>query len=37
MNLTLYELKGQWLSLARQLSDLDLDPQTIADTLDGSD
>lgn len=37
MNLTLYELKGQWLALARQLSDLDLDPQTIADTLDGSD
>lgn len=37
MSLTLYQLTGQWLELANKLSDLDLDAQTIADTLEGSD
>lgn len=35
--LTLYELKGQWLALAEQLSDMDMDADTIADTIEGSD
>lgn len=35
--ISLYELKGEWLTLARKLSDLDLDPQTIADTIEASD
>ena len=34
---TLYQLTGQWLELANQLADMDLDPQTIADTLEASD
>ncbi|MGF6212390.1 siphovirus Gp157 family protein [Comamonas sp. 4034] len=34
---TLYQLKGQWLELASQLADMDLDAQTIADTIEGSD
>ncbi|MFD1709724.1 siphovirus Gp157 family protein [Ottowia sp. GY511] len=37
MSLTLYELKGQWLALAEKLSDMDLDADTIADTIEGSD
>ena len=35
--LALYQLTGQWLALATQLSDMDLDAQTIADTIEGSD
>lgn len=35
--LTLYELKGQWLELANRLADMDLDAETIGDTLEGSD
>lgn len=35
--LTLYDLKGQWLELANKLGDMDLDPTTIADTIEGSD
>lgn len=35
--LTLYELKGEWRELADKLSDMDLDPQTVADTIEGSD
>ena len=35
--LTLYDLKGQWLVLANKLSDMDLDAETIGDTLEGSD
>jgi hypothetical protein len=34
---TLFELKGQWLDLANRLADMDLDADTIADTLEGSD
>lgn len=33
----LYQLTGQWLALANKLSDMDLDSQTIADTIEGSD
>lgn len=35
--LTLYQLKGEWLALAQKLSDMDMDAQTIADTIEGSD
>ena len=35
--LTLYKLTGDWLALANKLSDMDLDSQTIADTIEGSD
>lgn len=35
--LTLYQLTGNWLEMANRLSDMDLDPQTIADTIEGSD
>lgn len=35
--LTLYQLTGDWLALANKLSDMDLDSQTIADTIEGSD
>lgn len=34
---TLYQLKGQWLELAHRLADMDLDAQTVADTIEGSD
>ncbi len=34
-NLTLYELSDQFAIAAQKLSDLDLDEQTIADTLEG--
>lgn len=33
----LYQLTGEWLALANRLSDLDMDAQTISDTLEGSD
>lgn len=36
-SLTLYQLQGEWLALANKLSDMDMDPQTIADTIEGSD
>lgn len=36
-SLSLYQLTGQWLDLANRLSDTDLDAQTIADTIEGSD
>lgn len=35
--LSLYQLTGDWLALAEKLSDMDLDPQTIADTIEGSE
>lgn len=35
--LTLYQLTGEWRALADKLSDMDLDSQTIADTIEGSD
>lgn len=35
--LTLYQLQGEWHALAERLSDMDLDAQTIADTIEGSD
>lgn len=35
--LSLYQLKGAWLELANTLSDMDLDAQTVADTIEGSD
>lgn len=35
--LSLYQLTGQWLTLAHKLSDMDLDAATIADTIEGSD
>lgn len=35
--LTLYQLTGNWLEMANKLSDMDLDAQTIADTIEGSD
>lgn len=34
---TLYQLTGQWMELASKLADMDLDPETIADTLEGSE
>lgn len=36
-SLTLYDLKGQWRDLADKLADMDLDAQTIADTIEGSE
>lgn len=36
-NITLYELKGQWRELLDKLSDMDLDAQTVSDTLEASD
>lgn len=36
-SLTLYDLKGEWRALAEKLADMDLDAQTIADTLEASD
>ncbi|MCX7509559.1 siphovirus Gp157 family protein [Delftia tsuruhatensis] len=36
-NVTLYQLTGEWLTLSRQLSEMDFDAQTIADTLEGSE
>lgn len=36
-SLTLYQLTGEWRALADKLSDMDLDSQTIADTIEGSD
>lgn len=35
--LSLYQLTGDWLALANKLSDMDLDSQTIADTIEGSE
>lgn len=35
--LTLFQLKGEWHDLMEKLSDLDMDAQTIADTIEGSD
>lgn len=35
--LTLYDLKGQWRELADKLADMDLDAQTVADTIEASD
>ena len=35
--LTLYDLKGQWKELADKLADMDLDAQTVADTIEASD
>lgn len=35
--ITLYQLTGEWLALANQLSEMDFDAQTIADTLEGSE
>lgn len=35
--LTLYDLKGQWRDLADRLADMDLDAQTVADTIEASD
>lgn len=35
--LTLYDLKGQWRDLAEKLADMDLDAQTVADTIEASD
>jgi len=35
MNLSLYVLADEYLAAAQQLADLDLDPQTVADTLEG--
>lgn len=37
MTANLYQLTGEWLALANKLSDTDIDPQTLADTLEGSD
>lgn len=37
MNVTLYELKGQFKALIEKLSDMDLDAQTVADTIEASD
>lgn len=34
---SLYVLAGQWRALADKLSDMDLPPEAIADTLEGSD
>lgn len=36
-NITLYELKGKLHEMAEKLSNMDLDAQTIADTIEGSD
>lgn len=36
-SLTLYDLKGQWREFAEKLADMDLDAQTVADTIEGSD
>lgn len=35
--LALYQLQGQWLELAQKLSDMDMDADTIRDTIEGSD
>lgn len=35
--LTLYDLKGQWRDLAEKLADMDLDAQTVSDTIEASD
>ena len=35
--LTLYDLKGQWKDLLDRLSDMDLDAQTVLDTLESSE
>lgn len=35
--LTLYDLKGQWQDLLDRLSDMDLDAQTVLDTLEASE
>lgn len=35
--LTLYDLKGQWKDLLDRLSDMDLDAQTVLDTLEASE
>lgn len=35
--LTLYDLKGQWKYLLDRLSDMDLDAQTVLDTLEASE
>ena len=35
--LSLYQLTGEWLALAHKLSDMDLDSQTIVDTIEGSE
>jgi len=37
MSAPLYVLAGQWRALADKLSDMDLPPEAIADTLEGSD
>jgi hypothetical protein len=34
MNITLFELAAEYRSVADQLADMDLDPQTVADTLE---
>lgn len=34
---TLYELQGQWREFAQKLADMNLEPQELADTLEGSD
>lgn len=36
MSMTLYQLSGQYKQLAEQLSNLDLDAQTVADTIEAS-
>lgn len=36
-SVTLYQLTGEWLALANRLAEMDLDAQTIADTLEGSE
>ena len=37
MNLTLYQLTNEWRALADKLADMDMDAQTVADTIEGSD